>query len=102
MPSKSHRKTSLANLKSDAVFNERRTLRRAMSSIQRSDDGLEVAIVDVFSLFRLLKFNSSPLTPSGSEALSHFDQAHELIGDARRLLSEANLHLAKVLELSER
>ena len=60
------KKINLDHIPTPSTFDERRALRQASSDARRAIKLLETSATNTFALFRMLKFSSAPLTPSGS------------------------------------
>jgi len=80
--------------------NIKRTLKSNLASISRQDAAVEQSHMQLFSIYRMLKFGKSPLTPEGEKAIGRLDAALSDLSDARQLLGNAHYQLEEILKNS--
>jgi hypothetical protein len=80
--------------------NIKRTLTSNLAAIARQDAAAEQSHMQLFGIYRMLRFGKSPLTPEGEKAIAGLDAALDNLADARQLLGNAHYQLEKILKNS--
>ena len=76
--------------------NIKRALKSSLASIARQDAAVEQDHMRLFSVYRMLKFGKSPLTPEGEKAIERLDAALSDLADARQLLGNAHYQIEEL------
>ena len=76
--------------------NIKRDLKSSLASISRQDAAVEQDHMRLFSVYRMLKFGKSPLTPDGEKAIERLDAALSDLADARQLLGTAHYQIEEL------
>ena len=76
--------------------NIKRDLKSSLASIARQDATVEQDHMRLFSVYRMLKFGKSPLTPDGEKAIERLDAALSDLADARQLLGNAHYQIEEL------
>jgi len=76
----------------------KRTLKSNLASITRQDAAVEQSHMQLFEIYRMLKFGKSPLTPEGEKAIERIDAALNDLSVARQLLENVNYQIEAVLK----
>ena len=76
--------------------NIKRALKTSLASIARQDASVEQSHMQLFSVYRMLKFGKSPLTTKGEKAIERLDAALGELADARQLLGDAHYQIEEL------
>ena len=79
-------------------INIKRTLKSNLTAIARQDTAVEQSHMQLFGVYRMLKFGKSPLTPEGEKAIERIDAALNDLSVARQLLENVNYQIEAVLK----
>jgi hypothetical protein len=74
----------------------KRTLKSSLTSIVKQDAAVELDHMRLFSVYRMLKFGKSPLTPERVKAIERLDAALNDLSDARKLLGNAHFQIEEL------
>ena len=76
----------------------KRTLKSNLTSIARQDAAAEQSHMQLFGIYRMLKFGKSPLTPEGEKAIGRLDAALDDLANSRQLLGDAHYQIEEILK----
>jgi hypothetical protein len=76
----------------------KRTLKSNLAAISRQDAAIEQSHMKLFSIYRMLKFGRSPLTPEGEKAIERLDASLSNLVDARQMLENAHYQIETILK----
>jgi len=76
----------------------KRTLKANLASITRQDAAVEQSHMQLFSIYRMLKFGKSPLTSEGEKTIEKISAALEDLANSRQLLGNAHYQIEDILK----